>query len=189
MQNFSIPTFYAIRYYCMKCNWGQIKSLPCIWTDLHTEHTWSSHSFFKVKDPLPSPLVTLSVLFCQCLLSDVTDALFLAPLSRYFFLSLCFEGPKAVFGLRTAAHTWFSEAELIMWVTSQLRLMVRENCHLLLWQTVDQSPKQRWSFWDGCSGHLRNFCGVTPCASWGWWGRRHCCRGWGSSWTCWQSNP
>lgn len=40
--------------------------------------------------------------------------------------------------------------------------MARENCPPLLWQTVDQTPRQRWSSWDGCSGHLRNFCGVMP---------------------------
>lgn len=33
-----------------------------------------------------------------------------------------FLGPKAVFGRSTAANTWCSEAEVIMWVTSRLHL-------------------------------------------------------------------
>lgn len=158
MQNISIPTLYAVRYYCMKCN-NKKKSLSCIWTDILIVLMLSSRRFLKAKDPLASPLVTFSVIFLQRLLFWCDwCVVFLTPVSL-------FRGLKAVFGLSTAAYMWCSEAEVIMWVTSQLRLMVRESCLPLLWQTVDQIPKQLWSSWDECSGHLRNSCAVMPCVS------------------------
>lgn len=132
MQNVSIPTLYAIRYYCMKMQPGT--------REIFVSHLdWERGrgplaDFSKLKTLQQSPLwpsLNFSVSFCS---SDVTDALFffLAHRSRYFCLSLCFGGPKAVFGFGAAAYTWCSEAEVIMWVTSLLRLEGAQE-----WQQVN----------------------------------------------------
>lgn len=73
---------------------------------------WSSH---KLKDSLTSPLMTPAALLS-----------FLAypsgPSDTMLLLIALFGGPKAVFAFSTAAGTWCSGPEVIMWVTSQLRL-------------------------------------------------------------------
>lgn len=53
MQNFSIPTLYAIRYYCMKCSWGQ--KILCLASGLTSSlSTQRIHDLLavQVKDPL-----------------------------------------------------------------------------------------------------------------------------------------
>lgn len=131
MQNFSIPTLYAIRYYCMQCNRGQKESLSRICTDLLIVHTEHAQTFSSFKDTLPSPLY----FFCQGLLFiDVTDALFFGPCSHVTSAYRSVSGPQGcVWVQRCSVRIGSQRAEVIMWVTSQLRLTVRENYRPLLW--------------------------------------------------------
>jgi len=48
------------------------------------------------------------------------------------------------------------------WQSTFPDLRVRGSCPPLLWRTANQNPEQLWSSWDGCTGHLRNSCGVMP---------------------------
>lgn len=41
-------------------------------------------------------------------------------------------------------------------------LAARERCLRTWWQTGGQTPRPRWSSWDGCSGRRRNFSGARP---------------------------